>query len=150
MRKGFSMLMAIAVIIVMATIAAFVMSLSGKVVKTTTVQYQREQAILYAKSYTEFAIMAVQAHSRATNCVQTIKGTIGTLSDGGYRVRTHISYIGTPTEIGTCPANRQLGTVIPGRGTPLTVIIDAYVDYRDLDHPDSMNYTVHRRTVQKI
>ncbi len=56
MRKAFSMITAIFVIVIMATIAAFVMNLSGKIVKSTTAQYRDAQASLYAKSYTEFVL----------------------------------------------------------------------------------------------
>ena len=49
MRKAFSLITAIFVIVLMATVAAFIMNLSGKMVKGTTVQFQREQAVLLAK-----------------------------------------------------------------------------------------------------
>ncbi len=151
MRKAFSMLTAIFVIVIMATVSIFVMSLSGKSVKETTAQFQSEQAKLYAKSYTEYAILAVTGHSRATDCVQTISGTIGNPTSGnGYRVRTHIAYIGPAAVIGTCPANRQLSTSVNTTETPLTIIIDAYVDYKDLDNASGPWLTVHRRSVQKI
>ncbi len=47
--KAFSMLTAIFIIVLMATIAAFIMNLSGKMVKGTTVQFQREQSVLLGK-----------------------------------------------------------------------------------------------------
>ncbi len=151
MRNAFSMLTAIFVIVIMATVSMLVMSLSGKGIKATTIQYQRAQAMLYAKSYTEFAIMAVTAHDRSTNCVQTINGTIGDINQGGYYAHTNIAYIGPTGEIGNCDAINTLSTNVTTPSTPLTLIIDAYVDYRD---PDSVaavpNLTVHRRTVQKI
>lgn len=152
MREAFSMITAIFVMVIMASVGALVMSTSGKIVKTTTAQYQHEQAILYAKSYTEFAIMAVTAHDRNTsaNCVETINGSIGDPASGnGYRVRTHIAYIGPASQIGTCSATRRLSTNVNGANTPLTIIIDAYVDYKDPDNTTQWR-TVHRRTVQKI
>jgi hypothetical protein len=158
MRPAFSMLTAIFVLIVMASLGAFVLSLSSKTVKITTAQYQHEQAELYAKSYTEYAILAVTGNDRNTTCLQTIKATIKanpdsalSVDDGnGYRVRTHIAYIGPTAEIGNCPAVRRLSTNVTTTATPLTVIIDAYVDYKDPDNPDGNFFTVHRRTVQKI
>lgn len=155
MRNGFSMITAIFVIVIMATVGAFVMNLSGKIVKTTTAQFQHEQAILYAKSYTEFAVMAVTAHDRSADCVETITGNIGTPSNGnGYSIRTHIAYIGPIAEIEKCgnPSGtgvRQLSTTVTDTATPLTIIIDAYVDYKDPDNT-TLWRTVHRRTVQKI
>ena len=144
MRSAFSMITAIFVIVIMATIAMFVMSLSSKGVKATTAQYQRAQAMLYAKSYTEFAILAVTAHDRSTDCVEEITGSI----QGGYNIRTNISYIGPSSEIGNC--NTQLSTNVTTASTPLTIIIDAYVDYNDTDNTSGPVFTVHRRTVQKI
>ena len=148
MRSAFSMIMAIFVIVIMATVATLVTNLSSKSVKATTAQYQRAQAMLYAKSYTEFAILAVTAHDRTTDCVQTINGSIGNINQGGYSIRTHISYIGPLSEIGNCTT--QLSTNVTTASTPLTLIIDAYVDYKDLDNTSDVNLTVHRRTVQKI
>ncbi len=156
MRKAFSMLTAIFVIVIMATVSIFVMSLSGKSVKETTAQFQSEQAKLYAKSYTEYAILAVTGHSRATDCVQTISGTIGSPTTGnGYRVRTQIAYIGPLSEIEKCgiatgTGDRQLSILVNTPETPLTIIIDAYVDYKDPDNASGPWFTVHRRSVQKI
>jgi type II secretory pathway pseudopilin PulG len=151
MREAFSMITAIFVIVIMASIGALVMSVSGKIVKTTTAQYQHEQAILYAKSYTEFAVMAVTANDRSVSCTQDITGTIGTPATGnGYRIRTRIAYIVNATvNTAGCDATRVLSAAVTTLGTPLTIIIDAYVDYKD---PDNMAQwrTVHRRTVQKI
>lgn len=145
MRSGFSMITAIFLIVIMTTVAMFVMNLSGKIVKSTTIQYQREQAMLYAKSYTEYAVLAVTGNDRSTNCLSTITGTIG----GGYSIRTHIAYIGPAGVIGSCANTRKLSTNVTTAKTPLTVIIDAYVDYQDQDNA-AQTYTVHRRSVQKI
>ncbi len=150
MRKAFSMITAIFVIVIMSTIAIFVMNLSGKSVRATTAQYQRAQAMLYAKSYTEFAVMAVTAHDRTSNCVETIKGSIGNINQGGYTIRTHIAYIGPATEISNCASTRQLSTNVTTKETPLTIIVDAYVDYKNPDNTSAPKITVHRRTVQKI
>lgn len=152
MRNAFSMITAIFVIVLMATVAIFVLSLSGKIVKTTTAQYQHEQALLYTKSYTEYAILAVTGNDRSTNCLETITGTIGSPTSGnGYRIRTHIAYIANGTEVDTtqCSGVRVLSSSVTEATTPLTIIIDAYVDYKDPDNTAHWR-TVHRRTVQKI
>ena len=145
-RKAFSMFTAIVIIILMSTVAMLVMSLSGKLVKETTAQYQREQAFLLANSYTEYAVMAVTANDRsAGNCLSSIFGTID-----GYSARIHIAYIGSPAIIGTCEGTRKLSEGVITNNTPLTIIIDAYIDYDDLDNPGGSKITYHRRTVQKI
>jgi len=149
-KKGFSMLTSVVVIVLMATVAVAVLNMGGKIVKTTTAQFQHEQAELYAKSYTEYAVLAVTGNDRTTNCLETINGTIGSPTSGnGYRIRTHIAYIGSAAEIGACATTRRLDTNVVTSDTPLTVIIDAYVDYQDPDNT-GVWMTVHRRTVQKI
>ena len=151
LRNAFSMLTAIFIIVIMATISMFVMSLSGKVIKMTTIEYQHAQAELYAKSYTEYAILSVTGNDRSSNCLKTITGTIGTPTTGaGYRIRTHIAYIGPSSEIGLCPTTRKLSTSVTTVSTPLTIVIDAYVDYKDPDNTAGSWLTVHRRSVQKI
>jgi len=154
LRNAFSMVTAIFIIVIMATVAAFVMNLGGKIVKSTTIQYKHEQADLYAKSYTEYAVLAITGNNRAAgNCLQRIQGNVGTPANGqGYRIRTYISYIGPTAVIGTCPATRRLSTAVTTVKTPLTVIIDVYVDYKDPDNTGAGTpwLTVHRRTVQKI
>jgi hypothetical protein len=157
-RKAFSLVTAVFLIALMASVAFYVMSLSGKIVKETTVQYKKEQAVLLAKSYTELAIMTVTANDRnATGqCITDINATVGSndpeSSGIGYRVSTHIAYIGAESDINTCT-----GTSIfdyPSDGNKdLNIIVDVYVEYKDIiqgDITSSPWITYHRRTLQKI
>lgn len=157
-RKAFSMLTAIFVIVLMATVAGLVMSMTGKIVKETTSQYQKEQAALLAKSYTEYAILAVMSNDRnATDCIENIDGRIGTSVDNGqgYLINTRVAYISdTNARVGTCAATRILhDSGITTAGSALNIIVDVYVRYRDPDHPNIASapwLTYHRRTLQKI
>ncbi len=153
-RKAFSMITAIFVIVLMATVAVFIMNLSGKIVKETTTQFQREQAMLLAKSYTEYAVMAVMANDRNTtgvNCLYTIKGDIGSSpsAGNGYRARVHLGYIGNTQEVGSC-GGRILSQGVTTEKSPLTVMIDVYIDYKDPDNTNGEWRTFHERTLQKI
>jgi hypothetical protein len=153
MREAFSLVTAVFVMILMASVSIFVLNLSGKIIKTTTAQYQYEQALLYSKSYTEYAILAVTGNDRSIACLSDINGIIGSPTDGnGYRIRTRIAYIVNGTEVDTskCSSTRLLTTSVQTKKTPLTLIIDAYVDYKDPDNTNGPWFTVHRRTVQKI
>jgi len=156
-RPAFSMITAIFVIVLMASVATFVMNLSGKMVQETTTQYKKEQAILFAKSYTEFAIMAATAQ----NCIQTITGDIGApLIGNGYHVEVHAQYIGN--DLNAAPANcvNTIGAAIntaSSRGAIL--LLDTYVHYRDPAHPNSVvgvtwennrGIVYHRRTLQRL
>lgn len=142
-REAFSLIMAIVVIVLMATVALLIMTMSGKMVKTTTAQYQREQAVLYAKSYTEYAIMGVMANDRnTTTCLNNINATVD-----NYTIKTIISYIGN-VEVSSCTNVVSNAIVTPG--SPLNIIVDVFVSYPDADHPDDLNMTYHRRSLQKI
>ena len=150
-RKAFSLVTALFVIVLMATVAILVMNMSGKMVKETTTQYQREQAALLAKSYTEYAIMAVTANDRtANNCLSDIDGSVGSnpASGNGYIIRTRIAYIGHNTEVGSCPV--VLSSGVNTANSPLNIIVDVYVDYKDPDNTSGPWVTYHKRTLQKI
>jgi len=157
-REAFSLVTAVFLIVLMAGIALYVMSLSGKIVKETTTQYKREQAMLLAKSYTELAIMTVTANERnGTNaCIFDINASVGSLdpkhSGEGYRVRTRIAYIGAKSDIGSCVHQRKLDFPSDSNND-LNIIVDVYVQYKDInqeDIPESPWITYHRRTLQKI
>jgi len=145
-QKAFSMLTAIVVIVLMASVGAFVMSLSGKMVKTTTTQFQREQAMLLAKSYTEYAIMAVMSNDRNNtgNCLNTITGN----ALRAYNITVNISYIGSFAEVKTC--NNILSQAVVTPESSINFIVDVYVRYNDLDNPAGAPITYHKRTLQKI
>ena len=128
----------------MATVAAFIMNLSGKMVKGTTVQFQREQSVLLAKSYTEYAIMAVTANDHnSSDCLNSITGTYGP-----YNIQANISYIGNNLD-GSCVRILNVNPIITPK-SPLNIIVDVFVSYTDIDHPNDLNMTYHRRSLQKI
>ena len=153
LRSGFSMITAIFMVIMMATVAAFVLSLSGKIIKSTTAQYQREQAMLLAKSYTEYAVLAVMSNDRngTGTCLHTIHGTIGDSPNtgNGYRATIQIKYIGNTQEVGNC-GGRTLSSGVINAKSPLSIIVDTYIDYKDIDNATAAWLTYHKRTLQKI
>ena len=145
MRKAFSMITAIIIIVLMATVAAFILNLSGKMVKGTTAQFFREQSVLLAKSYTEYAIMAVTANEQnSSNCLNNISGSYGDI----YTVDVNISYIGN--NLDTSCARVLNNNAIATPKSPLNIIVDVFVSYTDPSHPDDQKRTYHRRSLQKI
>ena len=141
------MITAIFIIVLMATVAVFILSLSGKMVKETTAQFQREQSMLLAKSYTEYAIMAVTANEHnKTTCLNSISGNYG--GGNGYNIDVNISYIGR--DINNCDNNLSNSVSTPK--SPLNIIVDVFVRYKEFDHPSSTppDITYHRRSLQKI
>ena len=154
-RKAFSMITAIIVVLLMAAVGAMVMSLSGKMVKETTTQFQKEQAILLAKSYTEFAVMAVSANGdRQNNCINTIQSIPNTPILGLYTIRINIAYLSNseelPNNLKTDNCGRVLRSNIEDPKSPLSIIVDAYVKYKDPDNRNDQTITYHRRSLQKI
>ncbi len=161
MRKAFSMVTAIFVILILATISVLVLNTAGQITQNTTLQYRQEQAALLAKSYTEFAIMSVLNHDKTAgigSCVENINsGNI--LGGANYSARVEIYYIGNfidetagdPVACSTRKLNTVAITQNLGAGVPYTpdVIIDVFVSYTDPLNP-AENITYHRRSLQKI
>lgn len=162
MRKAFSMFTAMFIMILMSLLAVFILNISSKAVKATVFQYKKEQAVLYAKSYTELAIMAATSNdSNVTNCAETITGIIGEnqtkVDEGeGYDIETNIAYIGN----GLACTN-VLNTADINTTNTLYIIVDTYVRYRTpslvsavLDNAGTLAnvpwVTYHRRTLQKL
>ena len=160
-REGVALLTAIFIILLLASVAGFVMNLSGKIVQESTSQYQKEQAILLAKSYTELAIMSVMSNDRngTNSCISNITATdivpagASAGSAQGYNVRTRIGFIGPSSDIGSCENSRKFGSPVTTSSDNLNIIVDIYVEYKDINHPipaEAPWITYHRRTLQKI
>ncbi|NPA50007.1 MAG: type II secretion system protein [Epsilonproteobacteria bacterium] len=160
LRGAFSLITAIVVILILSLVATYIFYLSGKITRETTSEYQQNQAILLARSYTEYAILAVMSADRNTSshCVQQIKGDIGNPEIGqGYRVEVDIKYIGTYNVLKKCPNNIILSKNVSTQYTPLTIVVDVFVRYKDYNHPlINKNpsqvpwITYHKRSLQKI
>jgi len=160
MRKAFSMLTALFVMILMASLAVFILNISSKSVKATVVNYKKEQAVLFAKSYTELAIMAATANeSNVTNCAETITGSAVPLStltadpeNGiGYEIQVDIAYIGN--DLACTTPGKILNTTTISTPNALHIIVDTFVRYKpsiDVDAGSSRWITYHRRTLQKL
>ena len=150
MKKAFSLITAIFLIVLMSAVAAFITNLSSKMTQETTTQYQREQASLLTKSYTEYAIMAVTANEHKTaNCLNDINGTWN-----GYDINVNISYIGNRDNFPlTSSCSRILANDVNNTDSPLNIIVDVFVKYKNPDHPlatSAPDITYHRRSLQKI
>jgi type II secretory pathway pseudopilin PulG len=150
-KKAFSMITAIFVIVMMATLTALIQSITGKTIKATTQQYQKEQATLLARSYTELAVLYVSSYDRSVDCLNTINAHFGDLNNG-YDIEIEIRYIGKESELVNCETLRRVASLNGGAtfDQSMSLIIDTYVEYKDFDDPSDRNITFHRRTLQKI
>ena len=88
-RSGIAMIMAIAVIVIISTIMALSISLSTQTTKSTTDIYLYEQAILYAKSAQEFALLNIAKNG----CTNTYNYTFGNAGEIQYDANVTMSYI---------------------------------------------------------
>ena len=141
-KKALSMVTAIFVIVMMATLASLIQNITGRTIKATTQQYQKEQAILLARSYTELAILYATGYDRtSSNCLNEITGGFGE-SENRYNVEIKIRYIDeNSTTVKMCTENNQ---------TAISLLIDTYIKYKDFDDPTDRSKTFHKRTIQKI
>jgi len=158
-RKAFSMVTAIIVMILMASLTAMIMNVTGKTIKSTTLQYQKEQAQVLTRSYTELALLYILNYDRTQvghSCLKTINASFGE-ADNLYTIKMEIRYIAN-NDITLFP-NGCARNISPtwNVASPflnidqsISVIIDTYVNYKDFDDPSDRNITVHRRTLQKL
>lgn len=156
-RKGFSMVVAIFTIILMSIVASYIFYASGTISKEGAIQYKREQAMLLARSYTEYAVMAIAANNRDVACLNEINATaLGSNPSigNGYDINVKISYIGNAKYIASPP--KDCARVVaqlqnpPNDPDALSVILDVYVKYKDSANQNEPWQTYHRRSLQKI
>jgi len=151
-KKAFSMITAIFVIVIMATVTSLIMNVTGKTVKETTQQYQKEQAQLLARSYTELAILNVLYYDRSLNCLENITDHFGAAGDDGYDIDITIKYIGKSTALTNCSGANKIALLNGSKKfyNTVSLVIDTYIKYKDFDDPQKRDITFHRRTLQKL
>jgi len=151
-KKAFSMVTAIFVIIIMATVSSLIMNVTGKTVKETTQQYQKEQAQLLARSYTELAILNVLHYDRSADCLENITDHFGATGNDGYDINITIKYIGQNAALSNCSATNTIAMLngITKFDNTVSLVIDTYITYKDFDDPQKRNISFHRRTLQKL
>ena len=150
-KKAFSMVTAIFVIVMMATLSSLILGLVNKTVKATTQQYQKEQAILLAKSYTELAILYVINYPRTTDCLKSINSHFGPASPNGYEIQSTIKYIGKASEVVNC--NTETLAALNGTSgfdESMSIVVDTYVRYIGYNDIQERNSTYFKRTLQKL
>jgi len=144
------MITAIFVIIMMATLTALIQNITGKTIKATTQQYQKEQASLLARSYSELAILYLTGYNRNANCLNHIQAQFGE-TNNRYNIEIEIQYIGKASELSFCDASRKTDlNASTNFGNTLSILLDVYVHYKSFDDPSNKVRTLHKRTIQKI
>lgn len=145
MRKGFSLLTAIIIILLIATLSALALSLSAFSTKQSSDLYLREQAELLLQSANEYALLALSAHeiNATNNCLNYINASFPDTVTPLFDINISIHYLGINLP-NTCQrfTNNDISTI----DSNITVIIDTIVQ----DHNVSTEpIRLHRRTIQK-
>jgi type II secretory pathway pseudopilin PulG len=152
-RRGFAMIMAIFFMIIISTLLLYMLSSTTESVQRTTNDYLEEQAVLMAKSATEYAILRVSGYDRTAgggSCLNSIAASYPTAANPIFNITTNIQYVGfggiNPANNGACVDYISNITTEESNGT---MLIDVYVTSDaslNLDEP--IRY--HRRTLQKL
>ena len=141
-RKGFAMIMAIGVIVILSTIMALTLSMTSKAGKRTIDMYLHEQVVLYSKSAVELALLDIAN----LGCINNYNNTLG----GVYDVNITMLYIYTG------PRTNDDGTINCAEFTPGiyiqtpeqdgSVLMDITVSTNEGSEP----ITYFRRVIQKL
>ena len=152
MRSGFSLLMALLFLVLIATISALSLSLSTQSVKQTSDIHFKNQAELLLRSGTEFALLAMSGHDYANDgCISNINIMYPNNNPATHThdININIMYIGNSFRGPTCI---QLGRNIDTNESNRTVIIDTFVSTNPLLTTNgviSEQIRMHRRSIQK-
>ena len=143
-RNGMAMIMAISVIVVVATIMALSLALTSQTSKKTTDIYLYEQSMLLAKSATEYQLLRITQNPPCSNLDDNFR------QDTIYDVNITTRYIYNNNN--PCTANANPGTIYVNVDTPEqngSVLIDVAVSINDATiATEPIRYF--KRTIQKL
>ncbi|WP_201353902.1 type IV pilus modification PilV family protein [Hydrogenimonas urashimensis] len=141
MRRGFTLLSAIFLMVLVATLMVLAYSLSAQTKKQTGDIYMQEQAQLLARSATEFALLAVSGHDNTADCIDQINLRYPQGSPV-YDINMTLYYIGNGL-----PCSHILANGIATAESNGTILIDTSVSYTIPDSNEKVRFF--RRTIQK-
>lgn len=148
-RRGFAMILAIIVVLLIAGGGAFVLSNAAKGSKSMGDNYLRVQADLLADSATEFAVMRAQDfNTSGGNCLNQLNITVynaGGVASGNEMFDANVSmfYAFRGAKPGACSG-------IGDTGKDTTILIDTTVTTRPGSNLSTEPIRVHKRSVQKL
>ncbi len=141
-RSGIAMIMAISVIVIIATIMALAISLTSQTTKRTTDTYLYEQSVLLAHSAAEYALLRISQSPPCSNLDTTFT------QDTLYNITINLRYIYDSN----APCNANGGTLYTTVTTPEqngSVLMDITVDINDTTvATEPVRYF--KRTLQKL
>ena len=151
-RSGMAMIMAITVIVIMATIMALSISLTSQTTKKIVDTYLYEQSVLLSKSATEYALLQIAQSPPCSNINTNF------LQDGFYNIAISVEYIyhDDPATVGIdeaqIPCTANGGILYTAVNTPEqngSAVMDVTVSVTDTTvATEPIRYF--RRTIQKL
>ena len=143
MRRGFGLITAIIVLVLVSVLMTLMLSLSATSVKQTTDLYFKEQAELLARSAVEYGLLALSGHENNVSCVEKVNITY----QGLYEANLSLYYIYAGSAVSPC--SHVLVDNISTAESNLTALIDVTVRVRQDVTGLSEPIVIHRRTIQK-
>ena len=145
-RRGFGLITAIIIMMTVAVLMSMMIGLSTATTKQTSDIFIKEQARLYLRSATEYALMAISGHNNDNNCIKDI--TLN-FKNGGitkYTASIDLWYMGRgiPTA-----CSKILNNTVQTDDSNYTVVMDIVVEANQVALGLSEPIRVYRRTLQK-
>jgi hypothetical protein len=147
MRRGFGLITAIIILVVVSTLMTLMISLSTSSVKQTTDLYFKEQAELLARSAVEYGLLAISGHENNVSCIENINITYGNTHEANLTL--YYIYAKSYTTLPTCSSAHVLATNIDTNKSNLTTMIDVRVSVNQATTGISEPIVIQRRTIQK-
>ena len=147
MRRGFSLMTAIIIMMTVSLLMTMMVSLSGVTVKTTTDLYLKEQAELLARSATEYALLAVSGHDNHQSCIEDINIRYPSAANPTHEMNVSIWYMGSGLP-GSC--THILDDNLSTDDSNMTAIVDVIVTVDQNNTGITEPIRLHRRTLQKF
>lgn len=142
MRKGFGLITAIIILVVVSVLMTLMISLSATSVKQTSDLYFKEQAELLARSAVEYGLLAISGHENNVSCIENVNITY--LDTYEANLTMYYIYKGAPA---TC--NNILAPNITTNESNITTMIDVRVAVIQSVAGNSEPIVIQRRTIQK-
>ncbi|MCF6330368.1 MAG: hypothetical protein L3I99_02320 [Sulfurimonas sp.] len=139
-RSGFAMIMAVVVMIVVATIMMFTLKQTTQTAKTTADIYLYEQSILHTKSAIEYALFRIAENNTTAGCLNNLLFQLPP-----YNINITMRYVFTPV-ISNCDS--YISSIVTPEQNG-SVLMDIRVSV-DSDDTGSEPITYFRRTMQKL
>ena len=142
-RRGFGLITAIIIMLTVAVLMSLMIGLSTATTKQTSDIYVKEQARLYLRSATEYALMAISGHNNSVNCIEDI--TLN-FDNGNYVANIDLWYMGKGIP---AACHKRLANNVQTDASNYTVVMDVVVTANQAALGLSEPIKIHRRTLQK-